>query len=398
MTGVLFLTESFHPVLGGGEGHIRQLSRRLAAAGLPATVLTRRIDAAWPVSETLDGVRVLRVGPAGRGRRGKYAMVGPALAALRRERRAFDVLVVRGTRVLGLPGLAAGRALGKAVVLQPELNGEMSGEVYTWGTPLHVPAVRRAVAVGTAARNLLLRDADAFVAMSRAIAAECLAAGAAPERVVRLPHGVDTTRFSPASPDERQALRARQGLPESAVVVTYTGRLLRGKGLETLIEAFAAVASQDPRAHLMIVGSGEGQTLSVEPQLQESVRQRGLGARVSFTGRVDDVADRLRVSDLFVFPSEFEALGISLIEAAACGLPAIGARTGGIVDVIEDGASGLLVPPGDAAALASAMRTLLADPRRRERMGRRAREIARERFDLEDSVCRYAALFRELGG
>ena len=320
MTGVLFLTESFHPVLGGGEGHIRQLSGRLAAAGLRASVLTRRIDATWPVSETLDGVRVLRVGPAGGGRRGKYAMVGPALAALRRERHAFDVLVVRGTRVLGLPGLAAGRVLGKAVVLQPELNGEMSGEVYTWGTPLDVPAVRRVVAVGTAARNLLLRDADAFVAMSRAIAAECLAAGAAPERVVRLPHGVDTTRFSPASPDERQALRARQGLPESAVVVTYTGRLLRGKGLETLIEA------------------------------------------------------------------------------AACGLSAIGARTGGIVDVIEDGASGLLVPPGDAAALASAMRTLFADPRRRAQMGRRAREIARERFDLEDSVCRYAALFRELRG
>ena len=66
--------------------------------------------------------------------------------------------------------------------------------------------------------------------------------------------------------------------------------------------------------------------------------------------------------------------------------------------MIEDGASGLLVPPGDAAALASAMRTLLADPRRRERMGRRAGEIARDRFDLEDSVCRYAALFRELGG
>lgn len=397
MTGVLFLTESFHPVLGGGEGHIRQLSRRLAAAGMPASVLTRRIDAAWPAVETIDGVRVVRVGPAGAGRGGKYAMVGPALAALRRERRAFGVLVVRGTRVLGLPGLAAARALGKAVVLQPELNGEMSGEVYTWGTPLHVPAVRRAVGVGTAARNLLLRDADAFVAMSHAIAAECVAAGAAPERVVRLPHGVDTVRFSPATADERRALRTRQGLPESGVVATYTGRLLRGKGLESLIEAFAMIAAEEPRAHLMIVGSGEGQSLSVEPELRESVRRRGLGERVTFTGRVDDVAERLRASDLFVFPSEFEALGLSLVEAAACGLPAIGARTGGIVDVIEEGASGLLVPPRDVDALASALRALVGDPERRRQMGGRAREVARDRFDLEDSVSRYAALFRELG-
>jgi len=398
LTGVLFLTESFHPVLGGGEGHIRQLSRGLSAAGMRATVLTRRIDAAWPAEETLDGVRVLRVGPAGRGRGGKYAMVGPALAELRRERRAFDVLVVRGTRVLGLPGVAAARALGKAVVLQPELNGEMSGEVYTWGTPLHVPAVRRAVAAATAARNLLLRDADAFVAMSHAIAAECLAAGAAPERIVRLPHGVDTVRFAPASAGEKRMLRARQGLPEAGVIAAYTGRLLRGKGLDTLVDAFATVVAEEPRAHLLIVGSGEGQTLSVEPELRESVRRQGLEGRVTFTGRVDDVAERLRASDLFVFPSEFEALGISLIEAAACGLPAVGARTGGIVDVIEDGASGLLVPPRDVAALASAMRALLADPERRGEMGRHARRIARDRFDLEDNVSRYAALFRELGG
>ena len=147
----------------------------------------------------------------------------------------------------------------------------------------------------------------------------------------------------------------------------------------------------------MIVGSGEGQTLSVEPELKESVRRLGLQGRVTFTGRVDDVAESLRVSDLFVLASEFEALGISLIEAAACGLPAVGARTGGIVDVIEEGESGLFVPPRDTSALASAIRALVADPERRQRMGRRARQIALDLFDLDDSVSRYAALFRELG-
>ena len=208
MTRVLFLSESFHPVLGGGEGHTRELSRRLAARGMPATVITRRIDSGWPAEETLDGVRVLRVAPSGRGRAGKYAMVGPAVAALHAQRRAFDVLVVRGTRVLGLPGLAAGRALGKAVVLQPELNGEMSGEVYTWGTPLHVPAVRRVVEAAVAGRNFFLRDADAFVAMSRAIAAEFRRAGVGPERIALMPHGVDTARFRPASAPERRGSRS----------------------------------------------------------------------------------------------------------------------------------------------------------------------------------------------
>src|SRR5204862_6785572 len=84
VTRVLFLTESFHPVLGGGEGHLRDLSRRLAASGMPATVVTRRGDRAWPARETLDGVRVVRVPPSGPARAGKYAMVPAALLALRR--------------------------------------------------------------------------------------------------------------------------------------------------------------------------------------------------------------------------------------------------------------------------------------------------------------------------
>src|SRR5262249_43097622 len=130
--------------------------------------------------------------------------------------------------------------------------------------------------------------------------------------------------------------------------------------------------------------------------LRRRASEAGLAGRVTFTGRVDAVEDYLRASDLFAFPSEFEALGISLIEAAACGLPALGARTGGIVDVIEEGGSGLLFEPRDAAALAAALSHLLGDAGLRERLGARAREIARSRFDLADSVLRYRALFSAL--
>jgi glycosyltransferase involved in cell wall biosynthesis len=395
-TRVLFLTESFHPVLGGGEQHIRSLGARLAASGMPTTVVTRRGDGAWAAEEILDGIRVRRVRPTGPGRTGKYLMVPAALAALVRERNAFDVLVVRGTRVLGLAGLVVARALGKGVVLQPELNGEMSGEVYTWGTRYAHGPVAWAVRWATTVRNLWLRDADAFVAMSHRIREEFLAAGVPIERIALLPHGVDTARFRPATEGERAALRARLGLPLHALVVTYTGRLLRGKGLEALVAAFARVAAEEPRAHLSLVGSGSGQALSVEDDLKQRVREGGLDARVTFAGRVDDVEDWLRASDVFAFPSIFEALGISLVEAAACGLPCVGSRTGGIVDVIEDGQSGRLVPPGDADALAAALRELLADPARRAAMGEAARRVAVQRFDVLDSVERYRSLFREV--
>jgi glycosyltransferase involved in cell wall biosynthesis len=393
---VLFLAESFHPVLGGGEGHVRELGRRLVAGGSAVTVVTRRGEASWPAEEWLDGMRVVRVPPSGPGRRGKFAMTPAAMAALWRERDAYDVLVVRGTRVLGLPGLVAGRLSGRPVVLQPEINGEMSGEVYTWGTRLAKRPWRHGVAAAVAARNLLLRDADAFVAMSRKIRDEFLAAGVAPERVAHLPHGVDTDRFRPGTPAERKALRERLGLPPSGPIVTYTGRLLKGKGLETLVDAFAGVASRHPAAHLLVVGSGADQALSIEESLRESVRRLGLAERTTFAGRVDTVEDYLRASDVFAFPSEFEALGLSLIEAAACGLPAVGSRTGGIVDVIEDGASGLLVEPGDARALAEALDRLLGDAGLRAELGARGHAIARARFDLEDSVQRYRALFREV--
>ena len=130
--------------------------------------------------------------------------------------------------------------------------------------------------------------------------------------------------------------------------------------------------------------------------LRAQAANRQLAGRVTFAGRVERVEEWLRAADVFVFPSEFEALGISLVEAAACGLPAIGSRTGGIVDVIEDGASGLLVPPRDTAALAAAMRQLGSAAALRRAMGERARAVAVDGFDERDSLARYRALFREV--
>jgi glycosyltransferase involved in cell wall biosynthesis len=281
------------------------------------------------------------------------------------------------------------------VVLQPEVNGEMSGEVYTWGQPFAGTPVDGAIRAATGARNLLLRDADAFVAMSRRIRDEFLAAGVAEEKVALIPHGVDTVRFHPASAEERFEARAHLSLPAEGCVIVYTGRLLRGKGLEDLLAAFARVAAAVPTAHLLIVGSGAGQALSVEEDLRRTAAASGLGSRVTFTGRLDDVAEALRAADVFAFPSVYEALGISLLEAAATGLPAVGSRTGGIVDVIEDGASGWLVAPGSVGELAARLQDLATDAAARARLGARAREIATGRFGEGRALVLYRSLLAE---
>jgi L-malate glycosyltransferase len=393
---VLFLTESFHPMLGGGEIHIRRLSEALVRMGMTATVVTRRIDPQWPAEETLDGVRVLRVGPTGVGRGGKYRMVPSALKTMRRLRDRYDVAVVRGTRVLGAPALAAARAFGHAVVLQPEINGEFSGEAYTWGKRW-APWKRGAVLGATHLRNYWMRRADAFVAMSHAIEDEMRTAGMRAERIRRIPHGVDLELFRPASREERTVLRRALALPEDRLLVTYTGRLLHGKGLETLLDAFAGLARRFPQARLMLVGSGAGQTLSVEEDLRARTKAAGLEGRVIFTGRVDNVADYLRASDVFAFPSMFEALGISLVEAAACGLPCVASRTGGIVDVIEHERTGLLHTPGDAEEIETQLVRLLASPDDAARLAAAARARAEAEFDVKVSFERYRALFYALG-
>jgi glycosyltransferase involved in cell wall biosynthesis len=395
LTRVLFLAESFHPVLGGGETHVRRLGSALVAAGDAATVVTRRAERAWPAEERVDGIRVVRVPPPGPGRTGKFLMLPAALRALVREAPDHDLLVVRGTRVLGLPGLVAARLSGVPVVMQPEINGELSGEAWTWGKAWAGGPAARLARGATALRNRWLRDADAFVAMSRAIREEMLAAGVPGQRIALLPHGVDTERFRPAATAEKVALRRELGLP-GGVLAVYSGRLLRGKGLESLLQAFAAVADTALGLSLLLLGAGEGQALSIEDELRRSVAERGLGARVAFAGRVERVEDYLRAADLFVFPSVFEALGIALVEAAACGLPAVASRTGGIVDVVEEGSSGWLVAPGDAAALADALLRLASDAALRSRMGHEARSIALARFDERDGIDRYRALFREV--
>jgi glycosyltransferase involved in cell wall biosynthesis len=321
-------------------------------------------------------------------------MLPAAFRETLREAPRHDVLVVRGTRVLGLPGLFAARARGTAVVLQPEINGEWSGEAFTWGKLWARGGWGRLVLAMVALRNRLMRDADAFVAMSRLIRDEMRAASVPAERIRLLPHGVDTARFHPASVEERASLRARLGLPGGLLAV-YSGRLLRGKGLDALVDALAA-PSVPPLVRLVLVGSGEGQALDATEELKRRVAERGLGTRVVFSGRTERVEDYLRACDVFVFPSLFEALGIALVEAAACGLPAIASRTGGIVDVVEDGRSGRLVAPGDAEELAGALSSLAGDEAGRVAMGAAARAVAVARFDERDVLEGYRALFREV--
>jgi glycosyltransferase involved in cell wall biosynthesis len=217
-----------------------------------------------------------------------------------------------------------------------------------------------------------------------------------PGKATVLYNGIDLARFQPPSEshaEDRTAIRHRLGIPVDDQVVTAVGQLIDAKGFDHLVAA-AARLRERPRTTFLIVGDGERR-----PAIAAEIERQRLGGRVRLLGKRDDVPEILWASDLFVCPSVWdEALGYVILEAMSAGLPAVASQVGGIPEVVQDGTTGLLVPPRDPEALARAIGRLLDDPEARERMGRAGRRAVEERFALDRAIERTITLYRELVG
>jgi glycosyltransferase involved in cell wall biosynthesis len=176
------------------------------------------------------------------------------------------------------------------------------------------------------------------------------------------------------------------------------GRLVERKGVHVLLDALARLPAV-PRVRLEVVGEG-----SERPALESQAAALGLSDRVKFHGFVSDaeLASHLEAADCLVLPAvtdakgDVEGLGVVLLEAMSFGRPVIASAAGGIVDVVRSGETGLLVPPGDVAALASAIARFAADPGEVERMGAEARQDVRARFSWDTIVDSLVALYRRV--
>jgi GalNAc-alpha-(1->4)-GalNAc-alpha-(1->3)-diNAcBac-PP-undecaprenol alpha-1,4-N-acetyl-D-galactosaminyltransferase len=166
-------------------------------------------------------------------------------------------------------------------------------------------------------------------------------------------------------------------LPARPVVLTV-GRLVREKGYDLLIEAFARAVKHNPGWQMLILGEGLQRT-----ELEKLAASRGLNGLVHLPGRVKNPYDYYHRVDLFVLPSRYEGLPNALCEAMVHGLPVIAANcSAGVSEVVEDGVNGVLVPPEDTAGLSAALENLMADPERRDRLGQQAARIG-SRFGVE---------------
>lgn len=266
--------------------------------------------------------------------------------------------------------IAVARLLRRPVVLH--LHGGGFRSFYEGLTPLAQRAVRWMF--GTAARVLVLGEVwREFV---------CTALGVPNDRVIVLPNAVaDPLRGASARPDA-----------QAPPLVCFLGRLADGKGVPILLQALADPAVRKHDFQAVLAGDGD------IARYREQARQLGLSDRVNFVGWLDRsaVAELYRNSDIFVLPSHAEGLSVALLEAMAYGLAVVATPVGAQAEVIEDGINGLLVAPGDRAALAAALDRLLVDEDARRSLGANARTRFLERYEIGRCVEMLERVYRDV--
>jgi len=335
-----------NPQAGGAEIHLHELFGRIAGWGHEIQL----VASGWPgcaPHATVDGIQVTRV--AGRH---SFALRGRGAARHALRQRPFDVVIEDINKVpLFLPTLT--RLPFVAIV--PHLFGttafaEASAPLaaIVWAAELPIPWVYRRAG---------------FHAISESTRDDLVRRGVPAERVVVIHPGVDSQAYRP-DPATPRATRP---------TFLYLGRLKRYKGVELALRAIAAARQSRADITLDICGQGDDR-----PRLERLAKQLGFAAAVRFLGFVPEEEKRrlLRRAWAVVFPSPKEGWGITNVEAAACGTPALASDSDGLRESVRDGVTGYLVPHGDAAALANRILALANDPGLVERLGRAARSFA----------------------
>jgi len=331
---VLNERDLLHPQAGGAEVHCFEVFRRLAARGDDVTLLASRFAGAAP-RETVQGITVVRVGE-------RISYYPAALRAYRRLRAAarIDAVVEDLNK---FPFFARLWVREPVVVLVHHLFGRTAFRQVAW--PIAAATFAAEALVPRLYRGLPV------VAVSPSTRDELVVGGMRAADIHVIPNGLDHDLYRPG--DGRRA---------SAPTVVALGRVEPYKRTEVLVDAVADIAG----ARLVVAGSGTGMDA-----LRAHVERRGLASRVEILGFVDEATKvrLLREAHVVATASQKEGWGLTVVEAAACGTPAVAFDVPGLRDAIRDGETGVLVPGDDPAALAGAIRRVLEDPALRERLG-----------------------------
>ena len=248
-----------------------------------------------------------------------------------------------------------------------------------------------AAAAGDLNRNRLL------LAVSHATCEFHASQGLHRQRIRVIHNGVDCRAFAPRP--RTGSLRRELGLPDDAFLIAAIGQIALRKGHDILAAAAVLAGPRMPNAHYVVVGSRASQkpeSVRFDHRFATCFADAGLGLRLHRPGYREDVAEIMNECDLLVHAARQEPLGRVLLEAAVSGLPIVATRVGGTEEILRDGDSARLVPPGDAEALAAAIVELYGNPEMRQRFAQAACADVRDRFEISESAEKTAAAWRLL--
>lgn len=271
------------------------------------------------------------------------------------------------------------------------LRYALPARLLSGGGPLvhtvHNLAAREGGRVGTWIHRCAIRAGVHSVAVSDEVARSYIELYSRPPDSV-IPNGIDLERFRTAGPSWKR----ENGFAESDLLIVSVARLDPQKNPLGLIEAFALALQHDPQWHLLLVGDG-----SLRAEAEARAKSLGLVTRVRFMGVRQDIDALLPACDFFALASLWEGMPMAIIEAMAAGLPVAATAAGGVPELVSDGVTGLLAPPGETQGLSDAIKLLARDPEKRRALGRAAQERASD-FGLDRMSRPYAELFERLAG
>lgn len=369
MLRIAFVVPSLGLQEGQGSANL-ELLRRVARAGHRVDVFTSH---APPMVRSIRGVRLRMLPRLPAWQLGnQLLMLGGT--GLRLQRKRYDVIhadagVWPGPADVLMVHTISDRWNGVegAIVREPGLRGAHHAFATRFKARLEIRQARRARAV---------------VANSAMTAQDLIARGVDPKRITVIPFGVDAERFHPPSPDERAAARASFGIAPDAFVVAFAGAHGPRKGLPIALDALAVAREGEM---LLVAGERRG------GELVRDARQRALPAVMP--GKLADVRRAYWAADVFAYPSHYDAFGMAVLEAMACGVPVIVSRMAGAHEIVRDG--GLVLTELSSGALRKAIDTIRDESDTRSRMAMRAREIASRR-DWDEAGSILLTLYRSL--
>jgi glycosyltransferase involved in cell wall biosynthesis len=366
----LMIIHHFRPgPTGGAEIQAERLAQKLVELGHPIQVLTRlTVPEALP-EETSLGVKIHRADfPLA------YCVtteVENTFKFLVKRRHTFDVLHAHMAYGHAVVAVVVARSFRKKCIIKIACLGEY-GDMYNFS---QCPRFNWALEI--------LHQADALVAISRDVEADLLRWGFPPERIHRIPNGVNTAYFQPgdASP------------PRHPVRFILMGRRHPQKGLDLALQAAHLLQAQglSEQFHISFYGAEYP-----EHDYEGMAQQLGVSDNVAFFPFQKQVLDIYQTAHCLILPSRGEGLSNSLLEAMATALPVIATQVSGTVDVVTDGEDGLLIPPEAPEALAKAMATVIQQPDLARRLGQQARQKMLRAFSLDSVAQRYSELYASL--